>query len=114
MSNALPRFESMGRDRVYGLVADIFKQSQHATTQLVALEQYNDGHFRAVFRPDYFNLPAGTQLPTKSQWGTLKKKLKRHYRQVFIFKDWGTVPCSSETGEQPCFYLDFGFLKEKT
>jgi hypothetical protein len=110
MSDTLPKFEMMDRDRVYSLVADIFKQSQHTGTQLVTLERYNDGHFRAVFKSSYFSLPDGSDLPTKSQWGTLKKKLKRHYRQIFVFKAWGTVPCDAEAAD--CFYIDFGFVKE--
>ena len=47
--------------------------------------------------------------PSKSQWSTLKKQLKRRDHQIFVFKEYGTVPCNAET-DATCLYLDFGFF----
>lgn len=73
----------------------------------VELLDYEDGHYRVLFDPGYFVLQEGQAEPTKSQWNSLKKKLKRHDQQAFVFKAHGTVG-----GPEPRYYLDFGFLAE--
>lgn len=83
-------------------------ERQSQVTQLVDLIAYEDGHYRAIFKPDYFVLTG--DAPTKSQWNTLKKHLKRIDDQVFIFKEHGDVPCGD--GER-CYYLDFGFFSQR-
>jgi hypothetical protein len=65
------------------------------------LETFDDGHYRAIFSLEYFRK---TDEPTKSQWNSLKKKMKRHDKQVFIFKEHGLF-----TGEN-AGYIDFGFF----
>jgi hypothetical protein len=76
-------------------------------TQLRELIAYEDGHYRALFSPDYFILPEGQAEPTKSQWNTFKKHLKRQDKRVFIFKAHGEADCGGER----CYYVDFGFLR---
>lgn len=71
--------------------------------KLVNLQSYDDGHYRAVFEKSLFTLTEGNTEPTKSQWNTLKKRMKRINRNVFIFKAHG------ETAENH-YYLDFGFF----
>jgi hypothetical protein len=71
---------------------------------------YEDGHFRAVFRPGYFVRQPGAIEPTKSQWNTFKKHLKRMNKLVFVFREHGTIDC--EDGEPGCVYVDFGFFAE--
>ncbi|MCU0497159.1 MAG: hypothetical protein MUF87_07410 [Anaerolineae bacterium] len=65
---------------------------------------YDDGHFRAVFGSGYF----GDQPPTKSQWSTFKKHLKRVNPRVFVFKEYGTQACDQDL----CYYIDFGFFAD--
>jgi hypothetical protein len=71
---------------------------------------YDDGHFRAVFDKGYFMLAEGVTEPTKSQWSTFKKHLKRVDPHVFIFKAHGYTPCGEENAD--CCYVDFGFLAD--
>jgi Uma2 family endonuclease len=71
--------------------------------QLKQLVSYDDGHFRAYFNPDYFT---GAD-PSKSQWNTLKKRMKRINPQVFVFKNHGES--TGEEGER-LLYVDFGFF----
>lgn len=71
--------------------------------KLVKLRTYEDGHFRVIFQKSLFVLTEGNTEPTKSQWSTLKKRMKRVKRNVFIFKNHG------ETAEDH-YYLDFGFF----
>lgn len=74
---------------------------------LVQLDVHDDGRCRAIFKTSYFTLQRDNAAPTKSQWGTLKKKLKRHNRGVFIFKETGETLQNGAT----YYYIDFGFFK---
>lgn len=84
---------------------------------LLKLIPYDDGHFRAVFKSTYFELQPDTTEPTKSQWSTLKKKMKRHDGRVFIFKTHGETDCAAAAGntsanrDYKCLYIDFGFFE---
>lgn len=69
----------------------------------------DDGKCRAIFSTDYFVLQGDNTEPSKSQWSTLKKKLKRHNRGVFVFKDTGTTACTDGNAKE-CYYIDFGFF----
>ncbi len=75
-------------------------------TQLISLDEYPDGHYRAWFLPTYFVLADGVTEPSKSQWNTLKKKLKRHDARAFVFKAYG----EEVRDDQMLYYLDFGFF----
>lgn len=106
----LPEFQSRSREWVTGFMQELFSHDGDARhSHLQRVEAYPDGHFRAIFRPTYFVLPEGQREPSKSQWNTLKKKLKRHAPRLFIFKEHGAVPCDDGTGDR-CYYVDFGFF----
>ncbi|MEO1289594.1 MAG: hypothetical protein AAFV93_17655 [Chloroflexota bacterium] len=70
----------------------------------------DDGRCRITFDKSYFVLQGDNTEPSKSQWSTLKKKMKRHNRGVFVFKETGETPCLPES-QTTCYYVDFGFFK---
>jgi len=113
----LPEFQNRKKHLVMPLMTKIFSRKGESGNFLLALQQFPDGHFRAVFRSSYFVLTEGQAEPSKSQWNTLKKKLKRHDHQLFVFKDTGYVNCDSVKKNMPqnadfkCCYLDFGYFK---
>lgn len=106
----LPQFQQRKTFQVLPIIQGVF--SGH----LLRLEPFEDGHFRAVFRPDYFVMQGDATEPTKSQWSSLKKRIKRRDHRIFVFKEYGTVLCQAdaETADstKQCFYIDFGFLKD--
>ena len=102
MERDLPEFEKRPQYQVLPYVKEIF------TRHFVRLIEYDDSHFRAIFKSSYFVLPEGIDEPSKSQWGTLKKKMKRHHKGVFVFKETGVIDCGGEQGN--CYYVDFGFF----
>ncbi len=65
------------------------------------------GHYRATFDLRYFVLAAGHTEPSRSQWNGLKKKMKRHHRGVFVFKEHGIL---DSVDNPPVGYVDFGFF----
>lgn len=83
---------------------------------LLKLVEFEDNHYRAIFRASYFALADEETEPSKSQWNTLKKKMKRHDRTVFVFREYGKVNCaelgdsSARNIEEDCLYIDFGFM----
>ena len=84
--------------------------NQIFTDNFITLNIDDNGRCRAIFKKSYFVLQGDNTEPSKSQWSTLKKKLKRHNRGVFVFKETGEIACSPES-ETMCYYLDFGFFK---
>ena len=110
----LPDFVPRPYDQVKAFAEDVL--TNHITpdeSQLVVLWRFDDHSFRAVFEKDYF----GTETPTKSQWNSLKKKLKRVDRNVFVFKEHGEIdldtreaPTDDTSPDDICYFLDFGFL----
>jgi hypothetical protein len=106
----LPRFQRRSQTFAQAYASRVLTNEQQAqVSSLHRLVQYEDGHYRAIFRPDYFVLTEGHDVPTKSQWNTLKKRMKRIERNVFVFKEHGETPCG-EPGAPPCYYVDFGFI----
>ncbi|MCB9450310.1 MAG: hypothetical protein H6672_02660 [Anaerolineaceae bacterium] len=102
----LPEFKPRDRETVLKFVsAMLTNEHVGSETHLKALESYPDGHYRVIFDPTYFALPPDQTEPTKSQWNSLKKKLKRHDPKVFIFKEHGEIEREGHS-----FYLDFGFF----
>ncbi len=104
----LPRF--IRRDASHTekfAAAALTNPAVNEATQFRHLIAYDDGHFRALFSPAYFVLQPGSSAPTKSQWNTLKKHLKRLDKQVFIFKEHG----EAEHNGERCYYVDFGFVR---
>lgn len=107
MTHPLPQFARYDRDKVLKFAQQIFvRTSTSDDSFLVDLIEFQDGHYRAIFKAEYFVLAAHETEPTKSQWNTLKKKLKRHDPRIFIFKEHGYKD------EQHC-YLDFGFFQHE-
>lgn len=106
-SKSLPQFKRRPQESVQALLSTVLTNpAVSEETQLVELETYPDGHFRAWFSPDYFVLAEGASEPSKSQWNTLKKKLKRHDALAFVFKAYG----EEVRDGQMRYYLDFGFF----
>lgn len=64
--------------------------------------------FRAYFDPAFFTLAEGQSEPSKSQWNTLKKRMKRLHPLVFVLRNYGEIDHES-FGK--CCYIDFGFFK---
>lgn len=105
----LPNFKPRRYEQVKSLMNHIFiNERVSEESHLVELVEYDDGHYRAVFHPAYFVLADGATEPSKSQWNTLKKHVKRYDEKLFIFKEYGKVAC----GNAICYYLDFGFFTE--
>src|SRR5258706_11870336 len=103
----LPPFKKRNRDDVLDYIKSMLINERSGQEALIDLHDYNDGHYRAVFDPGYFTLQEGQTEPTKSQWNSLKKKMKRHESTIFVFKEHGQVG----TGDKR-YYLDFGLLPD--
>ena len=111
MHRELPRFRKVKHQYAASLINAVLTGAQGAS--LSRLIEYNDHHFRVIFRQRYFQLSAGAASPSKSQWNTLKKKLKRRNRLIFVFREYGSCDCENAPGGitgKECFYLDFGFM----
>ena len=98
----LPRFD---RNRVFedvhAYVSKVFKQGR--VVYVSKLQDFDNGHYRAIFDARYFTLAEGRTEPTRSQWNTLKKHMKRMDKTVFIFKEHGFLADGHA-------YIDFGFF----
>src|SRR5688572_27277827 len=69
MLKPLPQFHKRSFTYVHRFAARVLTNERQAeTTRLVQLVTYLDGHYRAIFKPDYFALPEGQTEPSKSQW----------------------------------------------
>jgi len=105
MKKSLPKFRARSQQYVENFAEEIFTHpGKDQKTFFRRLIVYPDGHYRALFAPAYFP----QNPPSKSQWSTLKKKMKRHNESVFIFKEYGDMI----EGETHYFYLDFGFFSD--
>lgn len=105
MDYDLPEFSVKdAKQRALPFVKSVFAEA------LTTLNIEDDGRCRAIFKKSYFVLQGDNTEPSKSQWSTLKKKLKRHNRGVFVFKETGEIDCQ-EGLDSECFYIDFGFYK---
>jgi hypothetical protein len=103
----LPQFKPRPQAAVEKLLSTVLTNpAVGEASHLVSIEAYPDGHYRAWFSPGYFILADNATEPSKSQWNTLKKKLKRHEVRAFVFKEYG----SEIRDGQPLCYLDFGFF----
>jgi len=103
----LPDFQKWRYQDVHQYISRVLTNSAGKSTlqQLIA---HDDGHYRAIFNEDYFSLSDERAEPSKSQWSTLKKRMKRVQRNVFVFKETGEIPCAK--GDASCYYIDFGFF----
>lgn len=100
----LPEFKTQGRERVTAFLTQLLTHPNQPQSHFVRLVEHEDGHYGVVFSLSYF---APTEPPTKSQWNSLKKKLKRHDKRIFVFKDHSLVECEAPAG---CGALEFGFF----
>ena len=107
-NDELPEFRKMKKAYVTKLINSILIGAGGAS--LVRMNDYDDNHFRVIFKISYFQLTDGNDMPSKSQWNTLKKKMKRRDRSIFIFREYGSIECEGASEGNTCLYLDFGFL----
>jgi len=106
----LPKFKREGRQVVERLLTQTFTHpNEPEVSYFRRLVEYEDGHYAAVFSLDYF---VDTDVPSKSQWNSLKKKLKRHDKRVFVFKEQQIVLCGDFDAEPRCGQVEFGFFVE--
>jgi hypothetical protein len=100
----LPEFKTQHREFVIDFLRQVFTHPNQEESHFVRLVEHKDGHYSAVFSLSYF---ASAETPTKSQWNSLKKKLKRHDKRIFVFKEHSVIDCDAPAG---CGSLDFGFF----
>ncbi len=104
----LPEFKREARESVANLMTQVFTHPGDADRSFFRhLEEYPDGHYSVTFDLEYFK---DTAEPTKSQWNSLKKKLKRHDNRLFIFKAYKVVGCSGGDTTARCGQLEIGFF----
>jgi hypothetical protein len=106
----LPKFKPRHLDAVSTFISEaLINRYQGPDTCLRELITYQDGHYRALFDLGYFQAGADPNTPSKSQWSSLKKKLKRHDPRLFVFKECGVVTAKDGAARG---YIDFGFFAE--
>ncbi len=107
MDKSLPQFKARPQEAVAAFMTRVLSHDpEHKKTHLREIIIYDDGHYRAIFAPAYFTLQPGQAEPSKSQWSNLKKRMKRHDPQVFVFKETGGIRHQDEE----LVYVDFGFF----
>ncbi len=99
----LPQFKRLSVEKAQSYIQDVLGHGDE--TPFLHLHAFDDGHFRVIFAPRYFVLADDATAPTKSQWNTLKKRMKRVDKHVFVFKEHGQTPDGN-------LYLDFGFFTD--
>lgn len=102
-NEGLPKFQKRTKAAVLPLVYDAIGKAH-----VVDVQVYPDGHFRVIFKETYFKRSDGQEAPSKSQWGTLKKRLKRRDSRLFVFKESGKI--NNTPQQEACYFLDFGFF----
>jgi hypothetical protein len=112
MNTELPPFLPQDYLRVHALASRAFsRENDRDQSYLLHLQAHPDHHYRAIFRLDYFYIAEGMALPSKSQWTTLKRRLKRLNKTVFVYKECGLIdPPAGLDYEGRCAYVDFGFM----
>ena len=108
MQSDVPTFRRVKRSYAARLIHGALINERGAA--LLELIEFDDRHYRAVFSRKYFQPTAGHAGPSKSQWNTLKKKLKRRDRSIFVFREHGVLDGPPGGSGSKCF-LDFGFLR---
>lgn len=107
MSKALPTFKARPLDSVRAFCHEVFSHDPSGEhSHFVELVVYEDHHFRAFFAPGYFTFQPGQAEPSKSQWSSLKKRMKRHDPLCFSFKEHGA---DTQDGSR-VYWVDFGFF----
>jgi hypothetical protein len=110
MFNELPEFRKTKYSYAMTYINGVLMGGDGAS--LVKLEEFDDHHFRVIFKISYFQLAEDVDMPSKSQWNTFKKKMKRRNHSVFVFREYGVIDCdqAGKNTQQPCLYIDFGFM----
>lgn len=101
MNDTLPSF----RKTSFGFAESYARRVFGAA--LVDINVQAGGYFRAFFQQGYFTIQPGKDAPSKSQWNTLKKHMKRLNRNVLVLKQTGHIVQNNE----PVYFVDFGFLE---
>ena len=107
MHSEIPTFRHVKRSYVARLIHSAL--SNERGSALLELIEFEDNHFRVVFAASYFQLAAGSDGPSKSQWNTLKKKLKRRDRSIFIYRAHGKLQSAAAESDDK-YFLDIGFM----
>ena len=111
MGDELPQFRKVKRRYAASIIHSALSGAQGSA--LLKLLEFDDRHFRAVFDTSYFQLADDNVMPSKSQWNSLKKRLKRRDRSIFIFRRYGRIDCGAQAktrSAKTCLFIDFGFL----
>lgn len=108
MQSELPEFRHVKRAYAARLIHSVLTNERGSA--LLELVAYDDHHFRVIFASSYFQLAEGNEAPSKSQWNTLKKKLKRRDRTIFVFRAHGLLD-NADAGNGVKYFLDFGFMR---
>jgi hypothetical protein len=101
----LPQFKSVNVEKAQSYIKDVLGHGDD--TPVLSISAQQGGYFRVIFAQRYFVLAEGQTVPSKSQWNTLKKRMKRVEKQVFVLKEHGQTPDGN-------LYLDFGFFKDES
>jgi len=101
----LPQFKVRKQEDVVEFITRVLTQpNKPEVSYFRRLVEYEDGHYGVEFSLGYF---ISTEVPTKSQWNSLKKKLKRRDKKVFVFKKHNVILCDASAW---CGFLEFGFF----
>ena len=101
----LPKFKAYKHEDVIIFITRVLSHpNKSEETFFQRLIEYEDGHYAAEFSLSYF---VATDKPTKSQWTSLKKKMRRHNKKIFVFKEYRLVICGDSL---QCGYVEFGFF----
>jgi len=110
----LPNLQARSLDAVQRFATRALNRGANAEdTELLGVEALPDNLYRAYFRLEFFNF--GEQAvnvddpptPSKSQWNTLQKRIKRMDKKAFTPRSYGNIT-HDEWGV--CCYIDFGFF----
>lgn len=107
--SSLPKFQRKPHEYAERYIRSVLTGHQSDQSALYHLEEQPEGYFRAVFAPSYFTMSEGQTEPSKSQWNSLKKKIKRHHPASFVLKDYGKT--QTPEGEH-AYFIQFGFLED--
>jgi hypothetical protein len=112
----LPEFQTRKPYIVNTYITQVLSMS--GGSALLKLISYDDNSYRAIFKSTFFTLQEGQTEPSKSQWSTLKKRMKRRDRHTFVFRKYGEADCRDAgdnvpaTRDYDCLYIDFGFFAD--
>jgi hypothetical protein len=98
--DSLPQFKETHKGYAIQYAQKVFGNA------LIGVNRQGNGYFRVMFTQVYFTIQPGNDAPSKSQWGTLKKRMKRVNKGVFVLRKSGTIQHEGKD----VYFMDFGFL----